>query len=156
MNSNSCIFLVENVELSVREEDYLESLYRLLEEKGFLRLKELAEKEGVSPPTALEMIKKLEKKGFLKHGRHFPIKLTELGLKTGRHISSRHQVFFDFLQFLEIPKGIAEKDACKMEHHLDPATVERFSQFVDFIKKSPQKEKISDAFRGFKAVKPSA
>jgi DtxR family Mn-dependent transcriptional regulator len=42
------------------------------------------------------------------------------------------------LRFLQIPEGIADKDACTMEHGLDPITVIQIKKFVRFVNKCPK------------------
>ena len=50
----------------------------------------------------------------------------------------RHDALFNLLRFFQIPENIADKDACIMEHGLDPVTVIQVKKFVNFVKKCPK------------------
>ena len=48
--------------LSEREEDYMRGILEVIEEKGYARVRDIAFKVEVKPPSAIEMIKKHDKK----------------------------------------------------------------------------------------------
>ena len=45
---------------TAKTEDYLEAMLELTREKGYIRVKDIADKLGVRPPSVTEMLKKLD------------------------------------------------------------------------------------------------
>jgi DtxR family Mn-dependent transcriptional regulator len=121
-------------ELSPRMEDYLEAIYVLSESKdGDVRISELSEYLGVSKPTALEMIRKMEDRGLVGYSRG-SIRLRKKGRKIGRSVWNRHVVITEFLRFLGVDPETAERDACSMEHFLDEQSFRRLVKLFKLLK----------------------
>ena len=51
-------------------EDYLEAMFELVHEKGYIRVKDIADRLDVSSPTVTEMLGKLDAEGFIKYEKH--------------------------------------------------------------------------------------
>ena len=49
-----------NSEISGRAEDYLRSIYEIVERKGFARVRDIARELNVKPSSVVEMLKKLQ------------------------------------------------------------------------------------------------
>jgi len=126
-----------NVMLSRKTEDYLEAIYNITEKKGYARVKDIASELKVSSPSVTEMMKKLSDQGFIVYEKYSGIILTEKGRKIAKGVKKRHDIFKNFLEIILVPEHIANKDACIMEHHLNPKTIEQFSKFVEFVKNAP-------------------
>ena len=121
-----------------RLEDYLEAIYRLSQEKGYISTVELSENLGVRPPTVSSMVVKLAKRGYLVHQRYRGMKLTESGTKVARSVVRRHQTIEAFLSMLGVPKKIAYEDAEGIEHHVQQVTFQRLEGFVRFLSNNPK------------------
>ncbi len=120
-------------------EDYLEAIDSLEKEKKVVRVKDIAKKMGVSMSTVTSMLKNLSKAGLVEYERYGYIELTENGKEIGREIGRRHRALKKFLeQVLGIDKEIAEIEACKMEHGISTSTLDRFTDFMDFIESCPR------------------
>ncbi len=118
-----------------RDEDYLEGIYRIELEKGFVRVKDLADLLGVKPPTVVEKLRKLAEKGLIIYEKHENIRLTPRGRELAKKLLERHNRIREFLEIiLMIPKEIAEKDACYIEHGVHEITLERITKFLEFIR----------------------
>lgn len=135
--------------LSRKIEDYLEAILTVTENKGYARIKDISKLMGVSPPSVVEMARKLDREGLIKYRKHDGITFTRKGVVIARVIKDRHETIRKFLEILNIPPKIANKDACIMEHHLDPKTLEQLKKFVLFIEKSPSDPKWLDHFKVF-------
>ncbi len=123
---------------SRREEEYLEALYLLWKKEGVIRIKGLAEMLNVKPPSIVEYLDKLAKKGFVKYVRHELITLTDEGIRAAEGIYERHKVLKEFLMaLLKLPDDIAEDDACSIEHDLHDITVNRIIKLMNFFKENP-------------------
>ena len=127
--------------LSGRSEDYLRGLYEIVERKGYARIKDVARELGVQPSSAVEMMKKLDHKGFVVYEKYGGVTLTSDGKDIARAVRERHETFKKFLEIILVPKDIASKDAHVLEHRLDPKTILQFTRFVDFITSSPNHPK---------------
>lgn len=119
-----------------RLEDYLEAIYHLDQEKGYISTADISERLGVKPPTVSNMVSKLAKEGYLVHERYRGMRLTDSGTKLARSVIRRHAAIFEFLSMLGVGKDIAYEDAEGIEHHLHPVTVQKFERLVEFLKKN--------------------
>ena len=120
--------------LSKNKEDYLETIFKLIEDKGVAKTKDIAKEMKVKPPSVSEMLIKLKKQGLVKYKKYSPITLTQQGEESAKKVLYGHNALKMLLQYLDIPEEIAEEDACTMEHHLHPRTVIQINNFVNFLK----------------------
>jgi DtxR family Mn-dependent transcriptional regulator len=120
--------------LSPRMEDYLEAIYVLSRSRGGeVRISELSEFLGVSKPTALEMVRRMESLGLVEYSDG-SIRLREKGRRIGRNVWSRHVIISEFLRFLGVDPETAERDACAMEHCLDERSFRRLVRLFKLLK----------------------
>jgi DtxR family Mn-dependent transcriptional regulator len=124
--------------LSGRSEDYLRGLYEIMERKGYARIKDIARKLGVQPSSAVEMMKKLNRKGLVVYEKYGGVTLTSEGEDVAKAVEERHETFKKFLEIILVPENIASKDAHVLEHKLDPKTILQFTRFVEFITSTPE------------------
>lgn len=125
-------------DLTRRSEDYLRGVYEIVQRKGYARIKDVAGELSVQPPSAIEMMKKLDQMGLVKYEKYGAVTLTSQGEETARAISERHETFKKFLEIILVPEEIALKDAHMLEHQLDPKTVVQFTRFVEFVTSAPK------------------
>lgn len=120
-------------------EDYLEAIYNLAREKRVVRVRDIAKKLGVKMPTVTNMLKTLSQKGLIDYEKYEYLELTGKGSDVGSEIDQRHQILRRFLTgILKIDFDQADEDACKMEHAVSPATLERVVDFMEFIENCPR------------------
>ncbi|ODS36116.1 MAG: hypothetical protein A7316_10290 [Candidatus Altiarchaeales archaeon WOR_SM1_86-2] len=129
---------------TAKTEDYLEAMLELEQEKGYIRVKDIADKHGVSSPTVIEMLEKLDARGFIRYEKYGGISLMEKGKRIASEIKHMHELLTEFLRIIGIPQKTAQRDACKIEHHLSPETVEQLTRFVEFMKKNQSAEWLKD------------
>jgi DtxR family Mn-dependent transcriptional regulator len=123
--------------LSSNSEDYLEAIYSLSLDQGFARVKDIAQILEVKNPSVTQQIQKLSDMGFVKHESYGVVKLTEKGREIGERIRNRHLFFMELLtDVLFLPDDVAEINACRMEHAVDPITMERFRKLLEFIREN--------------------
>ncbi|WNZ28330.1 MAG: metal-dependent transcriptional regulator [Candidatus Bathyarchaeota archaeon] len=125
--------MVSDAGISSKAEDYLRAIYEVVNKKGFVRIKDIARELDVKPPTAVEMMKKLDTKGLVVYEKYGGITLTDRGTQIAELIENRHETFKNFLEILLVPKDVALKDAHILEHELTSNTIQQFSRFVEFI-----------------------
>ncbi len=120
-----------------RVEDYLEAIYHLYEEKGYISVADVSERLGVKPPTVSSMVTKLAADGYVERARYRGMKLTSDGSKLARSVIRRHQTVEEFLSMLGIEGDIAYQDTEGIEHHLHSVTIDKFERLVEFLKRNP-------------------
>ena len=137
-----------------RLEDYLEAIYNLDQEKGFISASDISERLGVKVPTVSSMVARLAGEGYLVRERYRGMKLTEKGTKVARSVIRRHQTIFELLSMLGLGKEIAYEDAEGIEHHLHPTTIQKFERLVEFLKTNPEYlDKLKENIEPFAAWK---
>jgi Mn-dependent DtxR family transcriptional regulator len=120
-----------------RAEDYLETVYHLIEDKGYANIVELSDKLKVKPPTVSSMIGKLASRGYLLHEPYRGMKLTESGEKIARSVIRRHEIISEFLSMIGVEGDIAYEDTEGIEHHVQPTTIYRIERLVEFLRRNP-------------------
>jgi Mn-dependent DtxR family transcriptional regulator len=121
-----------------RLEDYLEAIYNLNEEKGYVSTADISERLGVKPPTVSGMVSNLAKKGYLEHERYRGMRLTPSGEKVARSVIKRHQVISGLISMLGVDDQTAYVDTEGIEHHVHPSTLHRFERLADYLRENPE------------------
>ncbi|MFP4655785.1 MAG: metal-dependent transcriptional regulator [Methanohalobium sp.] len=135
--------------LSSKAEDYLEAILKLTEDKGYARIKDIAEALNRRPPSVNEMVKRLDEMGYVVYRKYEGITLTDKGRKRAHIIKDRHDTLKKFLMMINVPENIADKDACTMEHELDETTIKNVRNFVDFVNTAPEFPRWLEHFEQF-------
>lgn len=117
-------------ECSTAEQDYLEAIYELIEEKGYAKVVDIAERLALKGPSVTRMVQKLSRDGFLKSEKYRGIIMTEKGKATARDMQRRHQLLREFLELLGVDRKTANMDAEGMEHHVSRKTLRCIDEFV--------------------------
>ncbi len=129
----------DSTSLSANMEDYLEAIYWLVQRDRVARVKDIAERLGVSMPSVTGALKNLSAKGLVNYDRYQFITLTEEGRGVAREVARHHEVLKDFLiKVLHLPAEEAEANACRMEHAIGEKVLERFVRFLDFVETCPR------------------
>lgn len=122
-----------SMEITGKAEDYLRGIYEITQEKGFARIRDIANHLNVKPSSAVEMVRKLDRLQLVRYEKYGGVMLTSKGREMAEVIEKRHETFKKFLEIILVPKNVALKDAHVLEHRLHPRTILQFSKFVDFI-----------------------
>ncbi len=111
-------------------EDYLETIYLLVREHGYARVRDVARALNVKMPSVIKAVTELKKRGYVTQEPYGAVNLTIEGLKAASEILSRHKLLKKFLLKLGVSEEMSEKDACLMEHVLSAETLARIAAFV--------------------------
>jgi len=134
-------------------EDYLETIYRLMSESGFARVRDIAQARDVRPGSVSPAMKRLDDLGLIQYERREFVRLTDDGLAVARKVYSRHRVLRRFFEsFLKLPAAVAEHDACAAEHALSTLTVDRLVRLFEYMEVCPQGQEHLDRFLGCSQV----
>ena len=129
-----------------RVEDYLEAMYNLNREKGYVSAADIAERLDVRPPTVSSMVGKLTRKGYLEHEPYRGMRLTPAGEKVAKSVIRRHQVISGLISMLGVDDETAYVDTEGIEHHVHPSTLRRFEKLAEYLRENPS---ILKAIRDF-------
>ncbi len=129
----------QNQQVSDSLEDYLETILTLERANKVARVKDIAEKLGVLRGSVTGALKNLAEKGLIHYEPYSFITLTPKGKKIAAEVHRRHEVLRDFLEnVLLMEAGQAEENACRMEHAVDRAVIDRLVMFLDYIHQCPR------------------
>ena len=113
-------------------EMYLETILELREEKGKVRSIDVATKMGFSKASISRAMSILRRENLILMEADGNIVLTELGMSKAQSVLERHLVITAFLEkILGVSHEIADRDACRIEHIISPATFDSIKAQVN-------------------------
>jgi Mn-dependent DtxR family transcriptional regulator len=119
-------------------EDHLERIAKLVEQKGYARVTDVAQELGLSPSTVSNMVRRLAGRRLLNYERYRGFTLTAEGRAVAARIKSRHETLTEFFKLLGLKPKTVEQEVEDIEHHLRPKTLEMLTKLVDFWKTDPE------------------
>jgi DtxR family Mn-dependent transcriptional regulator len=129
----------DSLVLSPALQDYLEAIWRLVSEKGDAHAGEIAQALSVHKSTVTAALKKLSNEKLVEYSPYYAVTLTAQGREVGREVARRHKVLSRFMtEVLLVESGMADRNACRMEHVLDREVLRRLRLFGEFVKTCPR------------------
>ena len=120
--------------LTPAQEDYLEIILGLAREHRVARVRDIARSKGVRMASVSDALKRLSGHGLVDYQAREFVQLTPAGEAHAQRVAGRHDFLRRFFtEILLLDAETAEQDACAVEHHLSPATVERLASFYQFV-----------------------
>lgn len=116
-------------------EDYLERIYKLIDEKGYARVSDIAEGLEVHPSSVTKMIQKLDKDEYLIYEKYRGLVLTNKGKKIGKRLVDRHELLEEFLEMIGVDQENIYKDVEGIEHHLSWDSITCIAGLVEYFKR---------------------
>ncbi|GAB4549248.1 MAG: manganese-binding transcriptional regulator MntR [Phycisphaerales bacterium] len=112
-------------------EDYVEAIAEVEAGGEACRVKDLAERFGVSHVTVVRIVKRLEGEGYVTTQPYRPIELTPKGRRLARDCRERHEIVYRFLLAIGVDERNAAIDSEGIEHHVSPRTLECLRAITD-------------------------
>jgi DtxR family Mn-dependent transcriptional regulator len=113
----------------------------------------LAERLGVTPVSANEMVRKLSEHGLAKHTPYKGVALTEKGREAACNVMRRQRLWEVFLyDYLKIEWAKIYELACSLEHATAPEVTDALAAFLGDPKTCPRGNPIPDADGRFAPV----
>ncbi|MBE0411648.1 MAG: metal-dependent transcriptional regulator [Anaerolineales bacterium] len=126
-------------------EDYLKTIYTLQEDKERVSTNELAERLGVSAPSATSMVQKLAELKMLEYEPYRGVRLTLRGEKVALRVIRLHRLVELYLaEALGLPWNQVHEEAEKLEHVLSEILEERISAALGHPTIDPHGDPIPD------------
>jgi len=129
-------------------EDYLEKIYKLIDDKGYARVSDIAEGLEVHPSSVTKMIQKLDKDNYLIYEKYRGLVLTNKGKKMGKRLVDRHQLLEAFLTTIGVQEENIYKDVEGIEHHLSWDSITCIETLVEYFRSD---EKRLDELRALRS-----
>lgn len=129
--------------LSENAEEYLEVLYKLSLEERPVKTTKISKMLNIAPASATQMIKKLEKDGYVDYSPYKGVTLTEEGYTIASKITRKHRLLERFLHdMLHIKKESVHDQACEMEHSLSDDAERALCQLLEQPDECPDDEEL--------------
>jgi DtxR family transcriptional regulator, Mn-dependent transcriptional regulator len=128
----------KNKKLSANIEEYLETIYKISQKEKSVKTSKISKDLGVTPSSVSEMLKKLDKMGYVNYSQYKGVELTENGLKVAKNITRKHRLLERFLHdILKLKDHFLHDQACEMEHSLSDDAERALCQVLDHPDKCP-------------------
>ncbi len=118
-------------------EDYLERILELINNKGYARVVDIAQRLQISKASVTKMVQRLDTEGLLKYEKFRGLVLTTAGEALAQNITHRHQLLTDFLKLLGLDDEVIYHDVEGMEHHISPPTLRAIEALTMHLQKQP-------------------
>ncbi len=128
--------------------DYISAIYYLTKEKEkendkktnatseqpIIRVKDIASKLGVAPPSVVEYVQRLKDTGIVEVFPRKGVSLTKNGLKEAEVIANRFRIMQCFFHnILNIEKDLATHQAHTIEHLIDQKIIKNLYEHIDGV-----------------------
>ena len=139
-------------QLSESMEMYLKAMFEMSDREP-ATVGRLAERLGVTPVSANEMVRKLSEHGLAKHTPYKGVALTEKGLEVACNVMRRQRLWEVFLyDHLKIEWSKIYELACSLEHATAPEVTDALAAFLGNPKTCPRGNPIPAADGSFDAL----
>jgi len=130
-------------------EEYIETIYVLQQQEGSAHTSAIAAEMEVRAPSVTEMLQKLQQEGYVEYTPYRGAMLTDTGRALAEELMDKHRVIADFLDIIGVERSRAEIDACQIEHHVSPKSIEQLEKFVHFVTDAPDMPRWVHHFRQY-------
>ncbi|MET3682673.1 Mn-dependent DtxR family transcriptional regulator [Alkalibacillus flavidus] len=128
-------------------EDYIEQIYLLIDQKGYARASDIAERLSVHPSSVTKMVKKLDEKDYLHYEKYRGLVLTDKGNKIGKRLVYRHELLEQFLELIGVEESNVYEEVEGIEHHLSWDSIFRIGDLVEYFQEDPDRLKQLEAIQ---------
>jgi len=130
-------------------EEYIETIHVLQQRDGSAHTSAIAAEMNVQAPSVTEILKKLQREGYVDYTPYRGAMLTDTGHALATELMDRHRVIADFLDIIGVERSRAEIDACQIEHHVSEKSIQQLEKFVRFVTGAPDEPRWVHHFRQY-------
>jgi DtxR family Mn-dependent transcriptional regulator len=131
--------MISTNKLSASQEDYLEAIYQISAEKMAAKAKNISQYLDVRASSVTVALRTLGKMGLINYVPYDLITLTEEGRVVAEDIVYRHKALENFLvNVLGVESKEAEQAACRMEHSVPRAILDRLIKYSEYVEECPK------------------
>lgn len=126
--------------------EYLEAIYKLGEQERPVPVPSLAERLGVAPTSANEMVRRLTERGLATYEPYKGVSLTDEGRRQALAVVRRHRLWERLLtDVLQMPWDLVHEEACRLEHATSPQLEEHLARALEGTHSCPHGSPFPDA-----------
>jgi len=122
---------VRQAHLMEATEDYVELIDDLISNQGEARLVDVAERLGITQPSASKTLARLQRDGYITSEPYRSIFLTTKGKALADKSRARHDIVFRFLLAIGVGEETAKQDSEGLEHHVSDETLAAFERVIN-------------------------
>lgn len=119
------------------QEDYLEQIHTLIEDKGYARVVDIAGNLGIAQASVTGMIQRMDADGLVSYEKYRGVVLTEEGRHIAEAIVRRHESLARFFALLGLEEEDIYDDIEGMEHHMSPPVLAAFRGLTEELERQP-------------------
>ena len=125
--------------VSASMENYLEAIFLLIQKSPVARAKDISQRMKVNRSSVTGSLQALSERGLVNYEPYGFVTLTQQGTEIATKVLRRHETLRDFfVNVLAIDHAEADEAACRMEHGISKAIVDRLLDFAAFLETCPR------------------
>ena len=132
---------------TIAEEEYLQTIYWLMEAGLPITGANVARAMHLSPPTVHEMVGRLEQDGYIRRADDKSLEFSPEGKKHAEAIVRRHRLIERFLtDVVGVAWDDVHEEAEKLEHAMSPVfegAADAVDAMVEFVRRGPGHAEVS-------------
>ncbi len=132
----------DELNLTPALEDYLETIWTILQRQKVARVKEIAEAHDVRMASVTPALKRLSKLGLVEYSPRGLVDLTPDGERFARRIKARHDLLQRFFtDVLGVSEESAQADAHAIEHVITDESLDHMVRWFEYLERCPTEHK---------------
>ena len=113
-------------------QEYIEVIHDLENENKVARVKDIADRRGVTKSSVSLVLNQLKNKELIEHEQYGHVTLSEKGLELAKELERKHLIIQAFFtKVLDVSQEIAKSDACKIEHDISSESLIAMQRKLD-------------------------
>lgn len=118
-------------ELSIAMQNYLETIYTLSFQGNGVRVSDIAKTLDVSKASVNNAINVLSDNCYVSRKKYQEVYLTPQGVAAAELLENKHNLLKTlFVSVIGVPKTIADRDACAIEHIISRETISNIRKYL--------------------------
>lgn len=119
------------------QEDYLEQILTLIEEKGYARVVDIAHNLGIAQASVTGMIQRMDAEGLVDYEKYRGVILTSAGEEIAREIVRRHESLAEFFALFGLDEKSIYDDIEGIEHHMSQPILAAIQALTGELERQP-------------------
>ena len=117
--------------ISKSSEEYLKTMYILIQQNGNVRVTDIAQKMNCTKPSVNKAIYNLKDEGLLNYESYGTIELTDSGENLAKKILEAYDIVYVFLKdVLNLEEDDAKKEAERIKLAITDKTINKLAKYV--------------------------
>lgn len=125
--------------LSESLQDYLETIYIVLQTKPVCRIKDIEQLMCVTKPSIVQAVNILKERDMINKKKYGYITLTGKGDEIASNLYNKHETLRNFIEMMfDVTDNQSDALACEIEHHLTDKMTARMKIINANLRKNPE------------------